>query len=224
MEYEVKGDLFPCLVLSMKEGDEISCDAGAMAWMTPGVKMSTGTSGGVLKSLQRMASGESFFVNKYRASGPALLSLTPKLIGTIESIKLNQGDNIIIQRQAMFVQETSIESSIYLQRNIFSGLLSGESFVLTSLKGNGMAWLEVDGRAIMYNLKEGQQLEISTGNFVAMDSTCSMNIVRVKGITNMLFGKEGLCNVLIKGPGRVWLQTGSSKEYILNTVLPIMKR
>lgn len=224
MEYEIKGDIFPVLQLSMKPGDAINCDAGAMAWMTPGVKMSTGTGGGIGKSLQRMMSGESFFSNTYTAQTPALLALTPSIMGTIEPIELKRGDHIVIQKQAMFAQETTISNSMYLQKNIFTGLLGGESFILTSLKGYGMAWIEIDGRSVMYTLKPGQQLEISTGNFAAMDSTCSMDIVRVKGITNMLFGKEGVCNVRVKGPGRVWLQTGSAKEYILNTVLPIFNK
>ena len=40
-----------------------------------------------------------------------------------------------------------------------------------------------------------------------MDSTCSMDVVTVKGAKNMLLGGEGLFHTVITGPGKVTLQT-----------------
>ncbi|MBQ9551054.1 MAG: AIM24 family protein [Lachnospiraceae bacterium] len=40
-----------------------------------------------------------------------------------------------------------------------------------------------------------------------MDSTCSMDIQSVSGVTNALFGGEGFFNTVISGPGKVILQT-----------------
>ena len=40
-----------------------------------------------------------------------------------------------------------------------------------------------------------------------MDATCSMDVVSVPGVKNMLFGGEGVFNTVVSGPGRVILQT-----------------
>ncbi len=48
---------------------------------------------------------------------------------------------------------------------------------------------------------------IDTGYLVMMDDSCSIDIVTVKGVGNMLFGGEGLFNTVVTGPGKVVLQT-----------------
>ena len=60
---------------------------------------------------------------------------------------------------------------------------------------------------VEYNLQPGQQIVVDTGYLAAMDGSCSMEIQKVPGLKNMVFGGEGLFNTVITGPGRVWLQT-----------------
>ena len=40
-----------------------------------------------------------------------------------------------------------------------------------------------------------------------LEETCTMDIVTVKGVKNMLIGGEGIFNTVVKGPGKVILQT-----------------
>ena len=78
---------------------------------------------------------------------------------------------------------------------------------MQKLSGNGVAFVEIDGSAIRYNLQPGQQLIVDTGHVVLMSATCSMDVQTVKGVKNMLFGGEGLFNTVVTGPGEVVLQT-----------------
>ena len=48
---------------------------------------------------------------------------------------------------------------------------------------------------------------VDTGYLAAMDATCSIEVVSVPGVKNMLFGGEGIFNTLVKGPGKIILQT-----------------
>ena len=45
------------------------------------------------------------------------------------------------------------------------------------------------------------------GYLAAMDATCSLEIQTVPGAKNMFFGGEGIFNTVVRGPGRVYLQT-----------------
>ena len=78
---------------------------------------------------------------------------------------------------------------------------------MQKLSGRGIAFLEIDGHAVEYNLAPGQQIVVDTGNLAMMDATCSIDIQAVKGVKNMLFGGEGVFNTVVSGPGRVVLQT-----------------
>ena len=41
----------------------------------------------------------------------------------------------------------------------------------------------------------------------AMEESCTMDVVAVKGAKNMLLGGEGIFNTVVRGPGKVILQT-----------------
>ena len=58
-----------------------------------------------------------------------------------------------------------------------------------------------------YDLSAGQEMVISTGYLAAMEETCTMDVVMVKGAKNMLLGGEGIFNTVVRGPGKVILQT-----------------
>ena len=75
------------------------------------------------------------------------------------------------------------------------------------LSGNGLAFIEIDGSAVEYELEAGQQIVVDTGYLAAMSSTCSMDIQTIPGVKNMFFGGEGVFNTVVTGPGRVILQT-----------------
>lgn len=75
------------------------------------------------------------------------------------------------------------------------------------LSGSGVAFLEIDGTAIHYDLKAGQKIILDTGYLAAMEPSCQMDVQMVKGAKNILFGGEGLFNTVVTGPGRVWIQS-----------------
>ena len=70
---------------------------------------------------------------------------------------------------------------------------------------------------VEYRLEAGQRLIVDTGNVAMVDSTVSIDIQRVKGAKNIIFGGEGLFNTVITGPGRVTLQTISFTG-LVNTI------
>ena len=73
--------------------------------------------------------------------------------------------------------------------------------------GNGVVFLEFDGSVTEYTLAEGERKIIDTGYLVAMDGTCKIDVVVIKGIKNIVFGGEGLFNTVVTGPGKVYIQS-----------------
>ena len=78
---------------------------------------------------------------------------------------------------------------------------------MQKLSGNGTAFAEVDGELVAYELKEGQQIVVDTGNVLGFETSVKMDIQQVKGLQNKLLGGEGFFNTVLTGPGKIWLQT-----------------
>ncbi len=53
----------------------------------------------------------------------------------------------------------------------------------------------------------GETLRVDTGCIVAFTHRIDYDIQFVKGIRNMVFGGEGLFFAVLRGPGKVWLQS-----------------
>jgi len=114
---------------------------------------------------------------------------------------------MILQKKAFLAAEAGVSLSIHFNKKIGSGLFGGEGFIMQRLSGQGVAFAEIDGELVEYQLEAGQQLVVDTGNVAGFEPTVSMNIQQVPGLKNMVFGGEGVFNTLLTGPGKVWLQT-----------------
>ena len=206
MRYEIKGEPLPVLIVYLDAEESIVCQKGAMSWMTPNMTMSTST-GGIGKAFGKMFSGESIFQNVYTASkNPGMIAFASSVPGSIIPFDISQGD-MIVQKGGYLASQPSVEFSVAFQKKLGAGFFGGEGFIMQRLHGTGMAFAEIDGYVVEYELQAGQQMLIDTGYLAAMSGSCTMDIQTVKGIGNVLFGGEGLFNTVVTGPGKIYLQT-----------------
>ena len=206
MRYEIKGEPMPVVLVYLEANEAIMCQKGGMAWMTPNMQMSTGT-GGFGKAIGKMFSGESMFQNTYVSEGgPGMIAFASSVPGSIIPLDISQGD-MIVQKGGYLASQPSVELSVAFQKKFGAGFFGGEGFIMQRLHGTGMAFIEIDGYVVEYDLQAGQQMVIDTGYLAAMTGTCTMDIQTVKGLGNKLFGGEGFFNTVVTGPGKIYLQT-----------------
>lgn len=208
MQYEIKGGNLPAVVCTLERGESIVTESGGMSWMTSNMKMETHTGGGIGKALSRMFANEHMFQNTYTAEGDeGMIAFSSSFPGEIRALKIRPGKGFIIQKGAYLASEPGVVLETYLQKKLAAGLFGGEGFIMSKLSGEGTVFLEIDGAVVKYELDAGDELVVSTGYVAAMDDTCTMEIQTVKGVKNVLFGGESIFNTIVKGPGRVFLQT-----------------
>ncbi len=208
MQYEIKGTPFPVVVCRLEPNETVCCQQGGMAWMSPNMQMSTNAGGGIGKALSRAFSGESIFQNKYTAvGGIGEIAFSSSIPGNILPVEISPSNTIVAQKSAYLASSPSVDLSIFFQKKIGSGFFGGEGFIMQKLSGQGIAFLEIDGSIVEYDLSANESILVDTGYLAAMDATCSIEIETVKGIGNALFGGEGFFNTRVKGPGHIWLQT-----------------
>lgn len=206
MKYEIKGGSFPIVICQLENGEKMITEKGSMVWMTPNIKMET-SGGGVGKMFSKAFTGESIFQNIYTAQGDASITFGSSFPGMIVPVEISSERTLIVQKSAFLASETGVNLSIHFNKKLGAGFFGGEGFIMQKLSGKGMAFIEIDGDLVEYELKAGEKLIVDTGNVAAFDSTVTMDIQRVQGVKNMLFGGEGLFNTVLTGPGKVWLQT-----------------
>ena len=207
MKYEIQGEPMPVVICDLESGEPMITEKGSMVWMSPNMEMET-SAGGLGKAFGRMFSGESIFQNIYTPrGGPGMIAFGSSLPGTIRAIPIDPAHPVIVQKRGFLASEQGVELSIHFQKKMKTGFFGGEGFIMQKLSGYGMAFVELDGSVVEYELKPGQSIVVDTGNLAMMDATCSLEVRAVKGVKNMIFGGEGIFNTVVTGPGRVVLQT-----------------
>jgi uncharacterized protein (AIM24 family) len=74
------------------------------------------------------------------------------------------------------------------------------------LTGQGDVFVKAGGTVIRRDLREGEQLRISSGCLVAFSGGVGYDVQMIKGFANVFAGGEGLFMTTLTGPGTVWLQ------------------
>ena len=164
MRYEIIGEPLPVVICHVSAGETLITERGSMSWMSPNMKMETTTNGGIGKALGRMFSGESIFQNRYTAmGGEGMIAFASSFPGSIRALEISPGNGMIVQKSAFLASEASVKLSIYFQKRLGAGLFGGEGFIMQKLSGQGIAFIEIDGYAVEYNLAPGQKIVVDTG-------------------------------------------------------------
>ncbi len=206
MRYEIKGGSFPVVVCQLQDGESMITEKGSMVWMSPNMEMDT-RGGGLGKMFSKAFSGESMFQNIYTARGDGMIAFGSSFPGRILPVEVGLGREMIMQKSAFLASEAGVELSIAFHKKLGAGFFGGEGFIMQRLSGAGLAFVEIDGDLVEYDLAPGQQILVDTGYVAGYESTVTMDIRQVPGLKNKLVGGEGLFHTYLTGPGRVILQT-----------------
>ena len=208
MKYQIQGEPMPVVICELESGESMICEGGSMSWMSPNIQMETSGGGGVGKALGRLFAGEKIFQNIYTAQGgPGMIAFASSFPGSIRAYEITPDRPIIAQKKSFLASTGGVELSVHFQEKLGSAFFGGEGLIMQKISGHGIAFVEIDGSAVEYELAPGQQMIVDTGSLAVMDATVRMEIQRVKGVKNVLFGGEGLFNTVLTGPGHVLLQT-----------------
>ncbi len=210
IDYRLVGDDMQAVIITLDPGESVRAEAGAMMYMTDGIKMETSTGGGFWAGLKRAVAGESFFITTFTGQGTARseVAFSAPYPGKIVALDLTMlGGEMICQRDSYLCSAGGIEVTVAFTKKFGAGLFGGEGFILQKLTGRGWAFIHAGGAITDMVLKPGETLRVDTGCLVAMQPSVTYDIQLAGGVKTALFGGEGLFLTTLTGPGHVWLQT-----------------
>jgi uncharacterized protein (TIGR00266 family) len=199
----------------MAPNEKVVAVSGELGWMTPNIQMSTtATSGGIFGALKRITSGASLFMTEYTCVGSeGKLAFCSKAPGHIIPLDIHGGQGFNIHRSGFLASTPGVTIGVGFQKSLGAGLFGGEGFTLQALAGEGRAWIEVGGELVSYTLAPGQTILVHPGHVGAFANTVHFEIKMMKGISNALFGGDGLFLASLTGPGQVWLQSFTMQNF-----------
>ena len=224
MQYEIRGGNFPVVICQLADGEAMRTEGGSMVWMTPNMEMRT-EGGGLGGMFSKALAGEKMFQNIYTAHGAGMITFGSSFPGKVIPIEVGPGKDWILQKRSFLAAEMGVQLSMHFNKKIGAGLFGGEGFIMQRVSGQGIAFAEIDGELVEYQLGPGQQMIVDTGFVAGFESSVQIDIQQVKGVKNVLLGGEGLFNTILTGPGRILLQTMPMSNFVgaISALLPNKK-
>ena len=222
IDYRIFGEEMQYVEIELDPGETAVAEPGAFMMMDDNIQMETifgdgsqqqqssGLLGQLFSAGKRLLVGENLFMTAFTNSGNgkkhvSFASPYPGKIIALDLLKL--GGRIICQKDAFLCAAKGVSIGIEFQRKLGTGLFGGEGFIMEKLEGDGMAFMHAGGHVLEKELQSGELLKIDTGCIVGFTGSVNYDILFVGGIKNTLFGGEGLFFAILRGPGKVWIQT-----------------
>ena len=220
IDFRIFGEEMQCVEIELDPQETVVAESGAFMYMDDGIKMETifgdgsKSGGGFFDKLigagKRLLTGESLFMTAFThtTGGKAKVAFASPYPGKIIPLDLQQlGGKIVCQKDAFLCAAKGVSVGIEWQKRLGTGLFGGEGFIMQKVEGDGLAFCHAGGHIIERELRAGETLRIDTGCVVAYTMDVDFDIQFVGGVKNTLFGGEGVFFAVLKGPGKVWLQT-----------------
>lgn len=222
IDYKIYGEELQFVEIELDPNETAIAESGAFMMMDNGIEMQTifgdgsqqqqsgGLMGKLLSAGKRLLVGESLFMTAFTnvGQGKKRVSFASPYTGKIIVFDLKElGGKIIAQKDAFLCAAKGVSIGIEFQRKLGTGIFGGEGFIMQKLEGDGLAFAHAGGYIVERTLMPGEILKVDTGCVVAYTAGIDFDIEMVKGIKNFMFGGEGLFFAVLRGPGKVWLQS-----------------
>ena len=220
IDYRIFGEEIQCVEVELDPQETAIAESGSFMMMDDGIDMHTlfgdGTGeqqsfmGKMFSAGKRLLTGENLFMTAFTNNGryKARVCFAAPYPGKIIPLDLSMlGGKVIAQKDSFLAAARGVRIGIEFQRKLGTGLFGGEGFIMQKLEGDGMAFVHAGGLVVERELGVEEVLRVDTGCIVAFTQGVDYDIQFVKGVRNVIFGGEGLFFAVLRGPGKVWIQT-----------------
>ncbi|RPD40635.1 TIGR00266 family protein [Chitinophaga barathri] len=220
IDYRIHGEEMQIVEIELDPQESAVAESGSFMMMDMEIKMETlfgdgsgaqqGFFGKLMSAGKRLITGESLFITAFTNTGQGKkrVSFAAPYPGKIIPMDLRLlGGKVICQKDAFLCAARGVNVGIEFQRKLGTGIFGGEGFIMQKLEGDGLAFVHAGGYVIEKELQPGEVLKVDTGCVVAYTQQVDFDIEFIRGVKNMVFGGEGLFFAVLRGPGKVWLQS-----------------
>lgn len=222
IDYKIYGEELQYVEIELDPDETAIAESGAFMMMDDQIQMQSifgdgsqqqqqqGIFGKLVAAGKRILTGESLFMTAFtnQGNGKRKVSFAAPYTGKIIAMDLQElGGRVIAQKDAFLCAAKGVSIGIHFQRKLGTGIFGGEGFIMQKIEGDGMAFMHAGGYVVERQMAPGELLRVDTGCVVAYTGAIDFDIELVRGVRNWVFGGEGLFFAVLRGPGKVWLQS-----------------
>lgn len=186
MKYEMSGQLNPVLMCTLKEGESLLTTGRESCWNSESVKCS-------------VVAGELVKV-KYTLEGKkGSIVFAPSFPGHIKGAEIRKDRTVVVREDSFIAAQDGVKIEPYIKLNI-----QGKDVVMYKLSGEGMAFYEIKGSSVEYQLGAGQGIDTNLDLLVSMEETCSIEYKD---------DASGSSHAVVRGPGKIFLQSMCMNQF-----------
>ena len=214
LNFEIVGNDIQTLKVVLEPGEIIKSEPGAMIYMQPGITLEGkifDSGNNFLSKLgntfKRVLSGESARILYYKNESKQRqsLALAPEIMGQIIPLQLEKNEPFYVQSGGYLASTNNVDISIEIVKNIGTGILGGNGFILQKLVGPGIIFINGFGNIQEIELNNETML-VDNNSLVAFSSGINYEIEFQQGLKNIFLSGEGLTNVKLSGTGTIYIQ------------------
>lgn len=221
VEYEIVKNPMGMVQFYMDAGENVTAEAGAMAFMKGRIETETTMrKGGLFKALKAsVLGGESFFINRFVAhEDGCVLGLTGNRLGDLMAIPVDE--EFIVQSGSYVASTGSIDLDTKWQG--FSKGIFGTNLFMLKTTGSGELFVDALGGIVKLDLKRGERMILDNYQLVAMSSGLDYRVAKHGNLKTTIFGGEALV-LELSGSGTIYMQTKNMMEFARD-IAPFMPK
>jgi len=215
--YEIIGFDAQFVQFPLKAGHSVTCFAGAMAYMSPEVKMEVKLAG-FGKTFGRLAGGGSLFQTTYtnESDEDGYVSMTPDYPGIVVPVDMRVHPSVVALRDSYLCstvnergEETQVGADVFRPDSVLAFCCAGFDFIVQTVREGEWAFLVAMGTVVTKTLTDGERMLVDSNAILCFESSVDVDVKRVGGLAAMCCAGSGLFHTELTGPGKVWLQSMS---------------
>ena len=212
--FTITGDVDPFLHVSLRKGEKIFCESGAMVMMEAALQVKGQMRGGLGRALmRRLATDESLFQQEIHAvGGDGDCLLSPSLPGAIELLDVGPDSAYTLADGSFLAADDGVE--VRARMNTLGGGLFGGTggFVIMEATGRGKLAVSGFGSIFTLDIEPDRETVIDNSHAVAWSSNLRYEVGMPNSGSGGFFGT--MVNSVTSGEGLVIKFQGRGKVVV----------
>lgn len=209
--WQIVGEDSQTLMAILQPGQAMMTEPGGMLSHPHNVTPQCDTGGCCLAFQRCLCAGESCFRVHWKneSSETVSVALGPSFPAKIVMVDLDQegGEMNIKKMSWMASMNSGTEFGMRKAPSLCAACCGGQGCCLTTIKGSGVAFLNVGGTVVQKRLLGGESIIVDTSSLVAWSKTIKFEVKQAGNCMTMCCGGMGMYNTKVTGPGLVIIQS-----------------
>lgn len=203
-------DFHQMLQISLAPGDVLTAEPGTMVMMSGGLRPTVDTGGCGQGCTRCCCAGENLFrlVFENTTQQSQFLAIAAQGPGKVIPLPLSEWSGITLS-SGVFLAAYGKDWKYELTTvgSCLTACCGGQGIFLPRLHGSGLAFISASGAVEVVDLSEGEEIIVDQANLVAFQKGVSFEVRSVGGCLVCCCAGMGLFNVVLKGPGKVIVES-----------------